>query len=200
MRLGVIGAVPRSLDELSPAAIANVREMGFAGTNLPSGDDPAVVTSERAAEVGRMFADAGVELVEYGRHRTNLVSPDEAARHEHIASLHEAFRVAKAAGCPAVVIGSGSLNSKGGAFPHPENRSPATRDRLVASLREASGAAEDAGVLLGIEGHVVRPLYDAASMRAIVDAVDSKALRVQLDPVNWLTGTRSLTGSKGNFR
>ncbi|HEY3082036.1 MAG TPA: hypothetical protein VGM69_19275 [Chloroflexota bacterium] len=67
MRLGVTGALPRSLGELTPDAIARVRAMGFSGHVLPAGDAPSEITNARAAEVGRRFADAGVELVEYGR-------------------------------------------------------------------------------------------------------------------------------------
>jgi sugar phosphate isomerase/epimerase len=187
MKLGVLGALPRSLNDLTPAAIAAVRRMGFTGTGLPSGDDPASISTARASEVGRMFADAGVELIEYGRYRTNPVHPDATVRREHLASLREAFRVAGAAGCPAVIAGVGSLNWERGGFPHPENRSRATRERLVAFLREAAAAAADAGALLAIEGHVVRPVYDATSAREVLDAVGSGALRVHLDPVNWLT-------------
>jgi sugar phosphate isomerase/epimerase len=187
VRLGVLGALPRSLEELTPDAIARVRAMGFAGTGLPAGDPPAEITTGRAAEVGRLFADAGLELVEYGRYGTVLVKPDDAARREQVASLHQAFRVAKAAGCPAVITGAGSLNRRGAWFPHPENRAPATLDRLIAALREAVKGAEDAGVLLGLECHTLTPLWDAATAARVLDAVASPALKVHLDPVNWLT-------------
>jgi sugar phosphate isomerase/epimerase len=187
MKLGVLGALPRRFDELTPAAIANVRRMGFAGTGLPGGDDPAEVTTTRAEEIGRMFVDADVELVEYGRYGSNLVDADNAAREAHVASLRHAFRVARAAGCPAVITGAGSRNPKGAWLPHPENRSPEVRDRLVAALRAASRAAEEAGVLLGLECHTVTPLYDAAATRSIIDEVGSPVLKVHMDPVNWMT-------------
>jgi sugar phosphate isomerase/epimerase len=187
VRLGVLGALPRSLNELTPAAIARVREMGFTGTGLPGGDDPSGVTTERAREVGRLFVDAGVELVEYGRYSTNLVTNDDAAREAGIASLREAFRVARAAGCPAVITGAGSLNPRSAWFPHPENFERGTLDRLVASLREAVKGAEDAGVLLGLECHTLTALRDAATTREVLDAVGSPALKVHLDPVNWMT-------------
>jgi sugar phosphate isomerase/epimerase len=187
MKLGVLGALPRGFGELTPAAIGSVRQMGFSGTGLPGGDDPAEVTTPRAEEVGRMFADAGVDLVEYGRYGTNLVDADNAAREAHVASLRHAFRVARAAGCPAVITGAGSRNPKGAWLPHPENRSEAVRDRLIAALRAAARAAEESGVLLGLECHTVTPLYDAASTRQILDEVGSPALKAHLDPVNWMT-------------
>lgn len=187
MRLGVLQALPRSLAELTPAAIARVRAMGFTGTGLPASDPPETIADGRAGEIGRMFADAGVELVEYGRYQTTLVHPDATVRRQNVASLREAFRVARATGCPAVITGAGSLNPKGNWFPHPENFAPATVDRLIATLKEAAKAAEDSGVLLGLECHTVTPLRDAATTRRVLDAVGSPALRVHLDPVNWMT-------------
>jgi sugar phosphate isomerase/epimerase len=187
VRLGVLGALPRGLGELTPAAVAGVREMGFTGTGFPPGDDPAGLTTERAREVGRMFADAGVELVEYGRYSTNLVARDDAVRQAGVAGLREACRVARTAGCPAVITGAGSLNPKSAWFPHPDNFEHATLDRLVASLKEAVKGAEDAGVLLGLECHTVTPLRDAPTTRGVLEAVGSPALRVHLDPVNWMT-------------
>jgi hypothetical protein len=47
--------------------------------------------------------------------------------------------------------------------------------------------AEDMGLLLGLECHTVTPLRDARTARLVLDAVASPALRVHLDPVNWMT-------------
>jgi len=187
MKLGVLGALPRTFGELTEEAIRGVRAMGFVGTGLPAGDDPAGVTTDRARQIGRMFADGGVELVEYGRYGTNLVTLDGAARRAHIASLGQACGVSRAAGCPAVITGAGSMNPRGAWFPHRDNSAPATRDRLVASLKEAVKYAEDEGVLLGLECHTVTPLSDAATTKSILEEVGSKALKVHLDPINWMT-------------
>ncbi|TAK21215.1 MAG: sugar phosphate isomerase/epimerase [Chloroflexota bacterium] len=187
MKLGVLGALPRAFADLTLDAIRGVRAMGFSGTGLPGGDDPAGVSNETAREAGKKFQDAGVELIEYGRYGSNLVTRNDAQRKADIASLAQACRVARGAGCPAVITGAGSMNPRGGWFPDRENRSTETRDRLIASLREAVRAAEGEGVILGLECHTVTPLYDAASTRDILDAVGSKSLRVHLDPINWLT-------------
>lgn len=187
MKLGVLGFLPRGFDDLRSEQIRQVRELGFTGTGLPTGDDPALVPTERAREIGRMFRDAGVELVEYGRYQTNLVAPDVTSRRKDLASLREAIRVAKAAGCPAVITGAGSCDPRGAWLPHPENFAPETLDLLVASLREVVKGAEDEGVILGLECHTVTPLKDALTTRAVLDAVASPALKVHLDPVNWMT-------------
>ncbi len=187
MKLGVLGYTPSKLADLKGEHLQQLRSMGFSGTGFPTGDDPADITTERAREVGRMYRDAGVDFVEYGRYLTTLVSPDPAIRAANIAALREAFRVARAAGCPAVITGAGSMNPKGQWTPHPDNYAPETRDRLIDTAKEAVKIAEDEGVLLGLECHTVTALRDARTTREILDAVGSPALKVHLDPVNWLT-------------
>jgi sugar phosphate isomerase/epimerase len=187
MKLGVLGVLPPRFADLTSERIRQLRPLGFTGTGLPTADDPAGVSTERAREIGQMFRDARVELVEYGRYLTNLVSPDVADRRRNVASLREAFRVARAAGCPAVITGAGSLSPHGAWSPHPDNYAPETLDRLVATLKQAVKGAEDEGVILGLECHTVTPLKDARTTRDVVDAVGSHALKVHLDPVNWMT-------------
>jgi sugar phosphate isomerase/epimerase len=161
--------------------------MGFSGTGLPTTYSPTSLSLERAREIGRMFADAGLDMVEYGRYQTTLIHPAAEVRRDNIADLTSALRLARAAGCMAVITGAGSYNPGNNWWPHPENYSRATFDRLVESLREAVKAAEDEGVLLGLEGSTLTPLRNAHTARAVVDAVGSPALRAHLDPVNWIT-------------
>jgi sugar phosphate isomerase/epimerase len=187
MKLGVLQALPPSLEDLHPDRLNQIREMGFTGTGLPTSYAPQSISLERAGELGTMFADAGLDLVEYGRYHTNLVHPDPQVRRENIADLAAALRVARAAGCMAVITGAGSLNPGSAWWPHPENYSRQTFDRLVASLREAVKPAEDEGVLLGLEGSTLTPLRSAQVAREVLDAVGSPALRAHLDPVNWIT-------------
>lgn len=187
MRLGISGLLPRTLDELDARAIRHVRELGFTGTAWGARDPVAEISTERAREIGGIFAGEGVDLVEFGQYQTTLIHPDVAVRKQNVENLCEALRVAKALGCPAVITGAGSMNPNGQWFPHPENYSTVVRDRLVASLREASRAAETEGLVLAVECHTTTPLKDAATTRAIIEAVGSPALKVHLDPVNWIT-------------
>jgi sugar phosphate isomerase/epimerase len=187
MKLGVLQFLPPTFDELTPELLRQLRALGFSGTGLPAGDDPATVSTDRARAIGAMFQEAEVSLVEYGRYSTDLVSPDPENRARNVAGLRQAFRVARAAGCPAVITGSGSLSPHGPWMPHPDNFLPETADRLIATLKEAVKGAEDEGVVLGLECHTVTALRDARTTRDILDAVGSPALKVHLDPVNWMT-------------
>jgi sugar phosphate isomerase/epimerase len=187
MKLGVLQALPARLEDLRPDRLEHIRDMGFTGTGLPTSYAPDAISLERASEIGRMFADAGLDLVEYGRYHTTLVHPDAQVRRENIADLASSLRIARAAGCMAVITGAGSLNPGGAWWPHPDNYSRETFDRLVDSLREAVKPAEDEGVLLGLEGSTLTPLRSAETARKVLEAVGSPALRAHLDPVNWIT-------------
>jgi sugar phosphate isomerase/epimerase len=76
----------------------------------------------------------------------------------------------------------------GGAWdPHGDNWDPICRERLIKSLKEVASTAEGEGVVAGMEGHILVTLSSADVMRQVLDAVDSPAIRCDLDPVNWLT-------------
>src|SRR5207253_8267106 len=109
-----------------------------------------------------------------------------------IARLREAIRVAADLGAPTVVCGAGSHNPNGLYWPHPDNHSPATRDRLVANLREAAKAAEHHGVAIALEPHVATALDTPERAREVIDAVGSPGVRVNLDPVNFVGDLRTL--------
>jgi L-ribulose-5-phosphate 3-epimerase len=187
MRLGIAGLLPGTIDELNTATARQVREMGFSGVAWNSRIPLATITPDRAREIGRIFADEGVDLVELGQYQTTLVDADASVRRQNVDNLRHALRISRALGCPAVITGAGSLNPKGQWFAHPENHGLAARERLVMGLREATRAAEDEGVILALECHTTTALKDAPTTRAIVEQVDSRALKVHLDPVNWIT-------------
>lgn len=187
MRLGIAGLLPTNVAEIDAAGARAVREMGFAGAALFFFDPPQAIATERAVEIGRIFADEGVDVVEYGQYLANLVHPDASVRQSNVETLRDACRVARAFGCPAVITGAGSLHPNNQWAPHPGNRQPETIDRLIASLRDAVRGAEQEGVYLALECHVLTPLFDVATTRGVLDAVGSPALQVHLDPVNWMT-------------
>ncbi len=187
MKLGITGLLPGSVAEVDAAAFKRVAAMGFTGTALPGGDPPAEISTERAREIGRIAAGEGIEIVEYGQYQTTFVDPDDAVLAETLTTVREACRVSRAAGCPNVIVGIGSRNPAGQWFPHAENYSAATRERLIGALAQAVKIAEGEGLVLALECHVTTTLRDAKSGRAVLDAVGSPALKIHLDPVNWMT-------------
>jgi sugar phosphate isomerase/epimerase len=187
MKLGITGLLPRHIGAIDAAAIGRVAAMGFVGTAFQPSEPPAEIATERAREIGRICTGEGVDLVEYGHYQTTFVDPDDRVRRESLATVREACRVARSVGCPTVIAGIGSLNPAGQWFPHPKNYAAETRDRLIASLKEAVRFADGEGVVLALECHVTTSLRDATTARTVLDAVDSAVLKIHLDPVNWMT-------------
>jgi sugar phosphate isomerase/epimerase len=187
MKLGIAGLLPHDITELDATAIRRVAAIGFAGVAFSPSNPPVEISTERAREVGRICAGEGVALIEYGQYETTFVDPDERVRARTLATVREACRVARAAGCPAVVAGVGSRNPASQWFPHAENYAPESRDLLVSTVTDAVRIAEDQGVILALECHVATSLRDATTARALLDAVASPSLKIHLDPVNWMT-------------
>jgi sugar phosphate isomerase/epimerase len=132
-----------------------------------------------AAEAVTMFQATG--------YRPALIHPDESARREACRTLCAALRIAGLMGARAVDTGPGSLSPRGPWFPDPYNYTEQAKEQLVKSLREGAHAAEEHGVVLCVEGHQLVTVRSAEVMRDVVDAVASPWVRVDLDPVNWLT-------------
>ncbi len=197
MRFGVSGGLfPNHVDEFQESTAARVRELGFTGifTRFDR-DDPFATTDAQCHRVRDILRDYGLTMVQAIGHRPPLIHPDESIRREAVKTLRAAIRIAAALGSLSCHTGPGSMaqigargSDWGGAWdPHGDNWDPICRAQLVKSLKEVAPAAEDAGVIVGLEGHVLVTLSSAEVMRDVLDEVGSPAIRCDLDPVNWLT-------------
>ena len=64
------------------------------------------------------------------------------------------------------------------------------------SLKQVCAAAEEYGVLLAVEGHVLSILDTPGRVVELIDAVGSDALRFNMDPVNFAYKRRTTSGWK----
>ena len=197
MRFAVSGDLfPHHVDEFSAAMAARARELGFSGifTRFDR-DDPFATTDAQCRRVRAILDGHGLTMVQAIGHRPPLIHPDEDVRRQAVKTLRAAIRIAAALGSLSCHTGPGSMAQIGatdtawaGAWdPHGDNWDPICRAQLVKSLKEVASAAEDHGVVLGMEGHVLVTLNSAEMMRDVLDEVGSPAVRCDLDPVNWLT-------------
>lgn len=181
MKLGVAGL----LRDRSPEAVARVRGLGFrvASWHLPDLETARDLHS--LAGVRETLAEAGLELCQLlPPDYPSLVHPDPAARAAGVAALAATLHAAAALGAGNTYVRPGSLNPAGPWTPHPANRLPEARARLIESLRTLVPHAEAAGVPLALEAHVVSPVYSAAVAEEVLEAVDSPWLGFNADPVN----------------
>ncbi len=188
MKLGVVGLLP-PWEQISLADARRVRAAGYHGVSIffprPLETNPAAVRQLKA-----ILDDAGLEAAQANGWYEVLVHPDPHLRAQGTRGLQALTRIGRLLEAKSVYVRPGSLNAHGPWYPHPDNYAPPTFDRLVDSLRQAARAAQDEGMLLALEGHVLSPLDSARRMLEVIQAVASPALRFNTDPVNFIGTVR----------
>ena len=182
---------PRALDDRFGKWAADLG-VTVLGTHLgPTPEDVAPV----AGEVRERMAGWGLRIVQATGYNPVLVGDDQARRATDLERLAKAFAVAQRLGSPMVLTGCGSYHPTHHYGPHPRNHAPEARDRIVEFLRLAAPRAEDHGVVLALECHLLTALDTPAHIREIVDAVGSPSVKVNFDPVNLLSSVDAVFDS-----
>lgn len=187
-RLGLAGGpVPHDPRALTPDLARELASLGITAlvTHFFHAPPSEIVRGE-AQRVRAVLADAGIRVVQATGYNPQLAHEDDALRRAGLERLRLAFQAARALGAEMIISGCGSHHPTHFYGPSPKNHTPAARERLVASLRAAAPWAEEAGVVLALECHVLTTLDRPEHIREILDAVDSPWVRANFDPVNLL--------------
>ena len=187
-------AVPRDPVALDDRFCKWAADLGVSVLGTHLGPTPEDV-QPHAAEIRARLAGWGLRIVQATGYNPSLVGADPARREEDLARLTRAFRVAQLLGSPMVLTGCGSYHPTHGYGPHLQNHSPEARERIVAFLRLAAPRAEDHGIVLALECHMITALDTPAHIREIVDATGSDRIRVNFDPVNLLSSVDAVYAS-----
>jgi sugar phosphate isomerase/epimerase len=191
MKIGVAGYLPSDWRAIDVAATRRVIDAGFSGChiffNKPLEADPKDV-----ARVKQAYDKAGLVVAQTNGWYENLIDANEATRAEGIRGAAALIRIGRQLDSCFVYIRPGSMNPKGHWWPHPANHLPQTFDRLVDTMKKLCVVAEQEGMLLGIEGHVVSTLDTPQRVRDLLDAVGSPALKFNMDPVNFVGTVRDV--------
>jgi sugar phosphate isomerase/epimerase len=178
-----VGLLP-AWQTIDAAAARRVRAAGFRGASIII---PRPLEAEEA-DLRRLKAAldaADLEVAQANGMFEALVNPDEAARALGVRGLRKMIEIGRFLNAETVFVRPGSLHQESHWHPHPENHSAQTFDRLVDSLRQAAATAEAEGMTLALEGHVVCPVDSPQRMRDTLAAVGSRALKFNLDIVNF---------------
>src|SRR5437870_1508406 len=141
--------MPAHASEITPQTAATLRANGFTGVTVVI-PDPITANRETYVRAGQILRDGGVAVAQANPRYEIIVSADDATRALGIRGLRAACQVADWLKAETVYVRPGSLNSAGPWTPHPENTSLKTLIRLVDSLKQVVGAAEDVGIPLAI--------------------------------------------------
>jgi sugar phosphate isomerase/epimerase len=168
-----------------PAYARGWRDAGFLGVSVFI-NQPLDASHQEIQEIKQAYRAAGLEIAQTNGWYEALVNPDPSIRKQGILGLEALCRIGKELETSYVYVRPGGLNPNGHWYAHPENHTPATFDRLVDSLSQVARTAEQEGVTLAIEGHVLSMLDTPEVMRTLLEIVNSPALKVNLDPVNFI--------------
>jgi sugar phosphate isomerase/epimerase len=185
MRSGVAGMMPGDLSAVDDQVAARIRAAGFTGASCFL-NEPLEITEAELGRVRATLAGAGVAVAQANTRYECLVNPDAALRQSAIQVLHRACRCTRWLGATNLLVRPGSLNPRGQWWPHPRNAHPETVERLISVLKAVVPAAEDEGIVLALEGHVVSPLSSPEIVRDVIESVGSPAVRFNADPVNYV--------------
>jgi len=147
MLIGVAGALPDRPTDISPADVRRLAEMGFQGTNIKLGG-PGKASDADLQHARRIIADAGLVIAQSNGAYGSLVGHGDADRHRGIEGLIAHMQATRVLGARTCYVRPGGLNPNGPWFGHPDHHLDATFDRALDSLRVATRAAEDLGVVL----------------------------------------------------
>jgi sugar phosphate isomerase/epimerase len=182
---------PRAIDDRFCKWAADLGVSVLATHLGPTPEDVA----PHAAEIRDRLAGWGLRIVQATGYNPVMIGTDDARRAADLDRLTRAYEVARQLGSPMVLSGCGSYHPTRGYGPHPRNHSAEARERLVGFLRPAARRAEEHGVILALECHMITALDTPVHIREIVDAVGSPGLKVNFDPVNLLSSIDAVYAS-----
>jgi sugar phosphate isomerase/epimerase len=200
MRLGLAqGLIPLEPDELTAAVAAEIAALGVSVITTHFEVPPEYLRGPQGMRLKSVLADAGLGIAQYAGHRPHLVAPDDRRR-DSIAALTEYLRTAAFLGAEMVLTGCGSLHPEHAYGPARENHSQRSRDLLTHSLADLAARAQDSGIMLAVEAHCLTTLDTPESVRQILDHVGSAWVKVNFDPVNFLSSIPAVYESAAAVR
>jgi sugar phosphate isomerase/epimerase len=201
LRLGVSGGpVPRTPADVDEDVARDLAGLGVRVLTTHFQPTPEAVAGEPARRARSILAAHGISIVQATGYNPQLTHPDDGVLASELERLRVAFEAARDLGSEMIISGCGSRHPTHFYGPHPDNHSSATRQRLIASLRRVVPYAEATGVVLAMECHVTTALDTPQHIREVLDAVDSRWVRANFDPVNLLGDFRTVWNNGSAMR
>lgn len=186
MLLGVAGLVPGDWKSIDGVVLDNVAKHGFKTVQIRV-NDPQSMKDKDVKRLKSMFYGRGFSMPQtVGNYGGKLIAENETDRKNGIKFVKRMVNLTARLGSPNTYLRPGSLNPKGGWMPHPKNHSDEVFDRLIDSTKQICDVAENEGIMIAVEGGTVCPVDSPQRMKDLIDAVGSKNLGLNMDPVNFV--------------
>lgn len=186
MRFGVLGVIDSDWTDVSHETIAFARELGFTGIGAHLRVPASTVTDDVAENVRACISGNDMDFIQLWGPYPRIISADEDVRRSGVSAASDIVRLASRLRVPAAGIRPTSHNPRGDWWPHPENHSQASEDRLVRSISEVLEVAVPAGVKIVLEAHVTSTLDSPARIRRVIERTDPASVTINIDLVNFV--------------
>ena len=156
MRFGLLGLIMSDWSDVTYELVAFARELGFRGLGAHLTVPASTIGPETAERVRRAVADNGLEFLQVWGPYPSIVTPGRGGPQAGVEGARAVMRLAASMGVPAGGVRPTSHNPRGDWWPHPENHTQATEDRVVRSVSEILETAIEVGVDVVLEKHTSR--------------------------------------------
>lgn len=145
---------------------------------------PGQLNAQKAAAIGKAFADAGITVSLIGAY-FNPVHSDKQKVENCKAVFREYLKYSKLLGCPVVGSETGSFNDDKWTY-NPLNRTEGALQAVIATFKELAAYAKQNGVFVGMEGAAGHVCYDVKTLKRAIDGVGADNVKVIFDIYNYL--------------
>jgi sugar phosphate isomerase/epimerase len=186
MRFGVLGVISSDWRDVTVESVAFARQHGFSGIGAHLTVPAADISDELAQHVRACIDSNGMEFLQLWGPYPTIISDDEDTRRAGVEAARDIMRLAGRLAVPEAGIRPTSHNPRGDWWPHPENHTQASEDRLVRSISEILEVAIDANVKIVLEAHATSTLDSAQRVMRVIERTDPKWVTINIDPVNFV--------------
>ncbi len=188
MRLGVVDDwIPGNFNAIDEVYAQKIADMGFTGIGAHFAGDPRLDESlELCQQISSVLAAHGIEIVQFWGSYPSLISPDDEVRERSVEIGKGIVKLAAQLGAQMASIRPTSMHPNSPWWAHPDNFTPATRQRLTDSLREIATACDEYSIPMALECHVTTTLDSPENIRDIIQATGSPWIKVNMDAVNFV--------------
>lgn len=186
-RVGIHGVPLPTVSEVSPQDLERVRSAGARTVGIYMDARERQEPDRWASALADDLARAGLDCAYLAGPPARLLVPEEGPRRREVAAASRGLQAVAALGAGALLIGPGGLSADGPWAYDARNLERPARRALVRSLLELGQAADSLGVAVLVEGHQLSVLDSPWTVRELLDEAGPPSLRINLDPVNYLT-------------
>lgn len=174
------GTLEARLDAAKACGLTCV-QMSMACASLP--EMPERIPPELPARIRTEASARGIAIASVTG-TFNMTHPDAEHRRSGLRRLRVLAEACPGMGTSSIHVCTGTRNPNSMWRPHPDNASPESWRDMVACVREATGIARQANVVLAFEPEMSNVVDSARKARRLLDEIGSPHLKVTLDPAN----------------